>query len=115
MKQFNALPGNEPTEPLREWSSQISDVHFKFLTFPLKTSLVVFSITWRLNYHDVDNGGDEVHPSECPFESTSGSVPYPYTTPIKSIDYYNMYQVLELLHSEHEYDILVVGFHIIQD
>ena len=26
-----------------------------------------------------------------------------------------MYQVLELLHSEHEYDILVVGFHIIQD
>ena len=39
-----------------------------------------------LNNHVVDNGDVEVYPSEYQFLSNSYSVPYPDTTPIKSID-----------------------------
>ena len=39
-----------------------------------------------LNYHAMNNGDVEVHPSEFPVESNPESVTDPYTTPIKSID-----------------------------
>ena len=68
-----------------------------------------------LNHHSIDNCDVEVHPSGCQFECTSDSVPDPDTTPIKSIDYDEMYQLLKLFHSEHEYDILGVDIYMRQD
>ena len=59
---------------------------------------MVSAITWRLNNHGIDIGGVEVHPSELPLESNTVSVPYPDTTPIKSIDDYEMDHLLELFH-----------------
>ena len=47
-----------------------------------------------LNHHVVDNGDAEVYPSEYPFQSTPDSVPYMDTTPVKSIDDYEMEQLL---------------------
>ena len=49
----------------------------------------------RINHHVIDNVDVEVHPSEYPFESISEYVPYTDTTTIKSIDDYEMYQLLE--------------------
>ena len=62
MNQFNALNGDEPTEPPREQKSQTTSFHFKPHTSPPKTVPVVLGIMGRLNHHDVDNGDDEVHP-----------------------------------------------------
>ena len=86
MKHFNSLRGNEPTEPPRERNSQPTEVHFKYCTSPPKTSPVVWAIVGRINHRAVDNGYVEIYPSYYPFESTSDSVPDPYTTLIKSID-----------------------------
>ena len=41
----------------------------------------------RLTHDAVDNEGVGVCPSAYLLESTSESIPYPYTTPIKSIYY----------------------------
>ena len=68
----------------------------------------------RLNHHAIDNGDVKVHPSEFPVESNFESVPDPYTTPIKSIDDYEMEHLLELFHSEHDEDLLDVDLHILQ-
>ena len=75
---------------------------------------MVLDITGRINHHAIDNGDVEVHPSEYPFEYTSESVPYPETTLIKSIDDYTMDQLLELFHSEHNYDLLDVYLQMLQ-
>ena len=48
----------------------------------------------RLNHHSIDNGDVEVFPSEYQFEYTYDSVPDPYTTTIKSIDYDEMDQLV---------------------
>ena len=48
---------------------------------------MVSSIMGRLNHHAIDNGDVEVLPSDIPSESNYESVPYPDTTPIKSIDH----------------------------
>ena len=52
----------------------------------------------RVNNYAIDNGDVEVHPSEFPDESHSESVPYPYTTPIKSIDDDEMDHLMEFFH-----------------
>ena len=59
----------------------------------------------RLNNHAIDNDYVEVYPSEYLFESTSDLVPDMDTTSINSIDYYEMNQLLEFSHSEHDDDI----------
>ena len=60
------------------------------------------------------NGYVEVHPSEFPFEYNYESVTDPYTTPIKSIDDYEMGHLLELFHLEHNDDILDVDPQMLQ-
>ena len=102
MNQFNALNVDEPTYPPREWNIQPPEYYFKSMTSPPKNSPVVSAIMVRLNHHSIDNGDVEVHPSGFPFVSNSESVIYLDTTPIKSIDYYEMYHLFELFHSIHK-------------
>ena len=52
----------------------------------------------RIINHAIDNGDIEFHPSEFPVESNSEYVPDPDTTPIKSIDDYEMDHLLEFFH-----------------
>ena len=68
----------------------------------------------RLNHHAINNGDVELYPLDYPFESTSESVTDPDTTPIKSIDDDEMYQLLQLFHSEHYYDLFDVELHMLQ-
>ena len=83
MNQFNALHGEEPNDPPREWNSQNSAVDFKSRTSPPKTSPLVSAIMGRLNHHSIDNGDVKVPASELPVGSQSESVPDPDTTLIK--------------------------------
>ena len=69
----------------------------------------------KLNHNAIDDGYVEVHPSYYSFEYTAEYVPYPYTTPIKSIDDDEMYRLLELFHSEHDDDIFNVGLQMVLD
>ena len=69
MNEFNALHGDEQTEPLREWNIQPLSDNFKSRNSPPKTSPMVSAITGRLNHHAIDNGDDEFHPSDFPAES----------------------------------------------
>ena len=48
----------------------------------------------RLNHNAIDNVDVEVHPSDFQVESGSESVTDPGTTPIKSIDDYEMDHLL---------------------
>ena len=50
----------------------------------------------KLNHHAIDNGDIT---SDVPDESCYDSVPYPDTTPIKSIDDDEMDHLLEIFHS----------------
>ena len=86
MNQFNALHGEKPTDPSKEWNIQLTAAHFKSRTSPTKTSTMVSDIMGGLNHHDIDNGNVEVQNSEFPFEYNSESVPDLDTTPIKLID-----------------------------
>ena len=99
MNQFNALHGNEPKEPPREWNSQRPASHFKSRTSPSITNPVISDIIGRLNHHGIDNGDVKIHTSEFLVDSNSESVPDPDTTTIKSIDDYDMDNILELFHS----------------
>ena len=90
MNQFNALHGEETTEPPREWNIQPPADHFRPSSSPPKTSTMVSAIMGRLDHRDIDNGDVEVHPSDFPVESNSESVPDSDTTPIISIDYDEM-------------------------
>ena len=83
MNQFNALHGDEPTDPPREWKIQPTADHFKATTYPPKINPVVSAIMGILKYHSINNGDVEVHPSEFPFESNSVYVTYTDTNTIK--------------------------------
>ena len=83
MNQFNALHGDEPNEPPREWSIQPPADHFKYRNSHSKTSPVVSVIMGRLNHHAINNGDVKSHTSDFPVEFNSESVPYPDTNPIK--------------------------------
>ena len=63
MNPFNALHGDEPNEPQREWNRKPLVHHFKSSTFPSKTNPVISDITGRPNHHAIDNGDVEVLPS----------------------------------------------------
>ena len=53
----------------------------------------------KLNHHAIDNGDIKIPTSDVPVESNYDSVTDPDTTPIKSIDDYEMDNVLECFHS----------------
>ena len=63
MNHFNALHGEEPNEPPRDWNSQPPVYHFKYTTSPPNTIPVVLAIMGRLNHHGIDNGDVKVNPS----------------------------------------------------
>ena len=64
---------------------------------PSRTNPVIADIMGRLNHHAINNGDIA---SDFPVESNYDSVPYPDTTPIKSIDDDNeMDHLLEFFHS----------------
>ena len=71
MNNFNALHGDEPKEPPREWNSQPPETHFKSRTPPSKTNPVISVIMGRLNHHAIDNGDVKIHTSEFPADSNS--------------------------------------------
>ena len=87
MNQFNALHGDDQTEPPFKWNIQPPAVHFKSLNSDPKKSPVVSAIIWRLNHHAVDNVDVEVYPLYYSSEYTSAYLPDPNNTPIKSIGY----------------------------
>ena len=62
MNQLNAVHGDEPNYQKKKWNSQPPAAHFKFSTFPPKTSPVVSDIMGILNHNYIDNGDVEVHP-----------------------------------------------------
>ena len=68
----------------------------------------------RINHHVIDNGGVKIPTSEFPVESNSESVSDPETTPIKSIDDDEMYNLLEFFHSEHDEDLMYVEPQLLQ-
>ena len=72
---------------------------------------MVSTITRKLNHHAIDNG---VITSDLPVEPSYDSVPYPDTTPIKSIDDDEMDHILEFFHLEHDDDILDVDLQMLQ-
>ena len=114
MNQFNSLHGYEPNEIPREWISQPPADHFKSRTSPFNTSPVVSDIMVKLNHDAVDNGDVQIFTSDIPVEFKSESVQDPDTTPIKPIDDDEMDNLLELLHSEHDEDLLDVDLYILQ-
>ena len=96
MNKFNAVHGNKPTDPRREWNIQPSACHFKYGIFPPKASpVVLFIIGWHTS-HAIDNDDVEVHPSEYQFEYTSEYVPDPDSTQNKLTNDDEMDQLLEL-------------------
>ena len=114
MNQFNSIHGDETTEPPIERNIQPPAAHFKSRITTLKTSPVVSDDTGIINYHAIDNGDVEVHPSEIPFQYNSESVPDPNTTLVKSIDDGEKDHLLELFHSEHYDNILDINLQMLQ-
>ena len=106
MNQFNVRHGDEPNEPQKEWNSQLPADNFKSRTYPSKTNPVISAIIGKLYNHAIDNGDVKVPTSEFPVEFNSESVPYPYTTPIKSIYDDKIDHLLEFFNSEHDEDHL---------
>ena len=98
INQFNALHGEEPKEPPREWNSQPPEARFKSRTSPSRTNPVISAIMGKLNHHAIDNGDVKIPTPEFPVESNSESVTYPETNPIQSIDDDEMDYILELFH-----------------
>ena len=113
MNQFNALHGDEPDKPPREWNSQLPAVYFKSRFSPSRTNPVISAIMGKLNHHAIDNGNVKIPTSDVPFESNCDSVPYSDTTPIKSIDDDEIDHLLELFHSEHDDDIIYVDLQML--
>ena len=79
MNQFNALHGDEPKEPPREWNIQPPEVHFKSRSYPSRRNTVVSAIMGKLKHHAIDNGDITL---DVPVESSYDSVTYPDTTPM---------------------------------
>ena len=86
MNQSNALCGDAPKEPPREWNSQPPEAHFKSRTSTSRTNPLISTIMGELNHHSIDNGDVKIPTSEFLVESKYESVPDPDTTKIKSID-----------------------------
>ena len=97
--------------PPREWNSHSPEAHFKSRSSPSRTNPVVSVIMGKLNHPAIDNGDIT---SDVPVESSYESVPYPDTTPIKSIDDDEMDHLLEFLHSEHDDYLLDVDLQMLQ-
>ena len=68
----------------------------------------------KLNHHAIDNVDVKIPTSDVPVEYNYESVPYTYTTPIKSIEDYEMDHLLEFLHSEHDEYLLDVNLQMLQ-
>ena len=68
----------------------------------------------RFNHRSIDNGDVEVHPSRYPFEYNSESIPDTDTTMIKSINDYEMEQLLELFFSYHDGDFFDVDLQMLR-
>ena len=83
MNKFNALYGEEPNEPPREWNRQPPADHFKSMNSPPNTSPVVSEIMGRFDHNAIDNGDVEVQPSDFPVEFNYESVPDTDSTLIK--------------------------------
>ena len=69
----------------------------------------------RINHHAIDNGDVKVSTSEFPVEYNSEPVPYPDTTPNKSIGDDEIDHLLEFFHEEHDEDLIDVDLQMIQD
>ena len=115
INQFNALHGEEPNEPPREWNSQHPAGQLKPRNPLPNTIPVVSAITRILNHNSIDNGDVEVCLSDFPVEFNPESVPDPGTTPIKSFGDDEMDHLMEIFHSEHDKDILYFNAQTIQD
>ena len=111
MNQLNALLGDKPKEPPREWNIQPLAAHFKSRSSPSRTNPVISAIVGKINNHAIDNGDIT---SDVPAESRYDSVPDPDTAPIKSIDDDEMDHLLEFLHSEHDDNLLDVDLQMLQ-
>ena len=111
MNQFNALHGEEPKDPTRDWNSQPPVDHFKSKSSPSRTNPVFSAIMGKLNHHAIDNGDIT---SDISVESSYDSFPYPDTNPIKYIDDDEMDHLLELFQSEHDDDIIDVDLQMLQ-
>ena len=59
MNQFNALHGDEPTDPPIYWNIQTTEDHFKSCNAP---RTVVAAIMGKLNHHYINGGDVEVRP-----------------------------------------------------
>ena len=95
MNQFNELHGDKPDKPPSEWDNQTTPVDFKPLPSDPNTSPVVSNIMVRINNHAVDDVNVEVYPSYYLLEYPHESIPHPDNTLIKSIDNYEMDQLLK--------------------
>ena len=115
MNQFNNLHGEETNEPPIDWNGQPPASHLKSRTSPPNNIPVVSAIMGRLKHHSIYNGDVEVHLSDFPIEFNSEYVPYPETTPIKSIIYDETDHLLKLLHKKHYEDLLDVYLMMLQD
>ena len=82
MNQFNALHGEKPKKPPREWNSQPPAAHFKSRSSTFRTSPVVSDIMGKLNHHAINNGDIKIPTSDVPVESNYESVPDTDITPI---------------------------------
>ena len=65
----------------------------------------------KLNHHAIDSGDIN---SDVPVECSYESIPYPYTTPIKSIDDDEMDHLLEFFQSEHDNNLIDVDLQMLQ-
>ena len=114
MNQLNALHGDDPKEPPREWNNQPTADHFKSSTSPSITNPVISYIIWKLNLHAIDNGDVKIATSDFPGNSNYESVPDPENTLIKLIDDDEMDHLLEFFHSENDEDLLDVDLQMLQ-
>ena len=69
MNQFNALHGDEPKEPPREYNRQDPAAHFKSRTSPSRTNPMISAIMGELNHHATDNGDVKIPTSKFLVES----------------------------------------------
>ena len=62
MNKFNALHGEEPTEPPIEWIRKPPASNLKPRTSPPNNIPMVSAIMGIINHNEIDNGDVEVHP-----------------------------------------------------
>ena len=94
MNMLNALHGDKPKEPPREWNIQTLADYFKYRTSPSRTNSVISDIMGKLKNHAIDNGDVKITTSDVTVESSYVSVPDIDTTLIKSIEDDEMNHIL---------------------